>query len=754
MNLPFLKKKVEVKEYFLVLALSSGTVGALLFEKSGTRLAIVGKKEEIIDSPLDTLESNKLIEAADIVISDVESNLPENAHLEKTIFALPQRWVEEGKIKKDHLVSLKRLCESLELTPVGFIVSIEALSSHLHKTEGVPVTAIFIELGEKIASVSIVKNGNVLFVSEKEIGEDPIKTVEEVLLTQDVTEVLPSKIILLSYDEVSEIQQDFLTHTWSKQLPFLHLPQVKILDPDVESEAVVSGVASQMGFEHVEGGSVVPEKEKILADEEVVFETAGGTGVEEEVLEKPTEEAGDKGVPAFSGDTVGFFKEKDVRLEKEAATEVENVAPIINDRRNTAESVEEFTDDDTKSVTPLSYAAATGFLSKLKMPKIPIFGNMLPVGNTLYLYPIIAVVFFIILGVLYYTSFEQVTVTLYLDKNVVTKDMPITFSTDKASSVEDRILQLETREVTIEGDEVKKATGTEETGEKAKGEVTVYNKSESRKTFPKGTVLVGPNNLTFTLTDEIVVASTSSFSTSFSNAKGKVESSEFGKEYNLPSNTNFSFENTSTSEVFAKNDSAFSGGSSREITVVSAEDLQLLESALVSKLTADAKQKAASDKDPEEEVLEDPMDFTFDKKTFSKKVGDEASEVRLAGSITFEVGVYKRSDLLSFAREASRDEAGEGEFSEKDSEVSVKDIETDDSETSATFVFSSVYLPKIETADLAGKIAGKNSDSTYQILDMNGVSDIDVEFTRSIPFLPKILPFNKNNIKVKLQAKG
>lgn len=744
MNLPFLKKKEEFKDYFLVLLLSSGKVGALLFEKTGATLSILGKKEEEIDSPLDNLEPNKLIESCDIVISDVEVNLPEGAHLEKTIFAVPQRWVEEGKIKKDHLASLKKVCESLELTPVGFIVSIEALSSHLHKTEGVPVTAIFIELGEKLAAVSIVKNGNLLFVEEKEVGEDPILAVEEVLLTQEVTEVLPSKIILLNYDKSHTLQQDFLTHSWSKQLPFLHLPQVKVLDPDIESQAIITGVASQMGFDQVVGAPakhIEKAEEKELEDEAPV----------EEVQEKG-EEVQASEVPAFSGGAVGFFKEKDVRKEEKEPEGVENVEPIINDKRNTAESIEEFTDEDTKSVMPMSYGAATSFFSKIKMPKIPSFGGIMPAGNKLYLYPIIGVIALLVLGFLYYFMFEQATVTMYLDKNVVTKDMPVTFSTEEASSVEDGILQLETREVTVEGEETKKATGTKETGEKAKGEVTIYNKTEGKRTLPKGAVLVGPNNLTFTLTDEVVIASTSSFSTSFSSAKGKVESSEFGKEYNLPSNTNFSLENTSTSDVFAKNDSAFSGGSSKEITVVSEEDLTELESALVSKLTADAKSKASSDKDPEEEVLEDPMDFTFDSKTFSKKEGDASGDVKLTGSITFDMGVYKKSDLLSFAKEASRDEAGEGEFSEEDSEVAVKDIETDDGETTATFVFSSVYLPKIETTDLASKITGKNSERTYEILDMSGVSDVKVEFTRSIPFFPRLLPFNKNNIKVELRA--
>lgn len=752
MKLPFLQKKESVKEYFLVLLLTTGKISALLFEKSGEKLSILAKKEEPIDSPLDTLESNKLIEASDIVISDVESTLPEGSHLEKTIFSLPQRWVIDGKIKKEHLVSLKRVCESLELTPVGFIVSIEALSSHLHKIEGVPVTAIFIEVGEKHVTISIVKNGSLMFVEEKVMREGAVKTAEEILLTQTVTEVLPAKIILLNYDKAKSIQQEFLTYSWSKQLPFLHIPQVTVLDPNIESDAVISGVAGQMGFENVEGVGLsnsahATTKQEDRSVEEVSKDEVRPT--ESVVMDEQESGSGERSSEGleFNGEEVGFFQDSDVgkRLESESLQE-SHMEPVIHDRRD--EQLE--SSDEVKTAVPMT-TMASGIMSKIKLFKIPSVGINMP-GNKLYLYPIFGVILLVVLGVLYYLMFEKATVTLYLDKNVITKDMPITFSTKEESSVESGILKLDTREVTIEGEESKKATGTKKTGEKAKGEVTLYNKTENKKTLPKGSVLVGPNNLTFTLTDEVSIASTSSFSTSFSNAKGKVESSDFGKEYNLPSGTNFSLENTSTSEIFAKNDSAFSGGTSRDITVVSKEDLASLEESLLSKLTRDAVAKAASEKDADEDIFENPISYSFDDKTFSKKVGDEASDVKLKGSIVFDMGVYKKTDLLSFAKDATKDEASGGEFSEKESQVSVKDIKDVKGVITATFIFSSVYLPKIETKDLAGKITGKNSDKAYEILGLDGVEDVKVEFTRSIPFLPKLLPFNKNNIVIELQA--
>ena len=53
------------------------------------------------------------------------------------------------------------------------------------------------------------------------------------------------------------------------------------------------------------------------------------------------------------------------------------------------------------------------------------------------------------------------------------------------------------------------ATGKKQIGDPAKGAVVIYNKTAAAKTFSQGTVLVGDNNLTFTLDSSVNVASQS-----------------------------------------------------------------------------------------------------------------------------------------------------------------------------------------------------------------------------------------------------
>jgi hypothetical protein len=72
------------------------------------------------------------------------------------------------------------------------------------------------------------------------------KTVEKLLGQVTKLDVLPSKIVLLHNKEAEAVQQKFLSHHWTKELPFMHLPQVAILDKGFENEAIISGVASQL----------------------------------------------------------------------------------------------------------------------------------------------------------------------------------------------------------------------------------------------------------------------------------------------------------------------------------------------------------------------------------------------------------------------------------------------------------------------------------------------------------------------------
>lgn len=751
MKLPFLPKKQDSKEFFLALILSSGKISSILFEKTGESLLIAGTHSEEFPESLETISSEKLVEVSDVVISEVEKKIPVGFNLEKTIFSVPVDWVEEGKIVKDYLLKLKSLCESLNLTPIGFIVSVEAITAFLQKKEGAPVTAVLVELSHKHVTVSIAKNGNILSSKTNPISETAVASVEHILSEQDDLEVLPSKIILINYEHAKKAQQTFLSHNWSKRLQFLHMPQVEVLDPEIEAQSVVSGVAFEMGFSNLTSVKIPSESQQkpvevATVEEELrepeIAEMDGKKEDQEDSVEEDKKEpevvSKDTESTAFNGEEVGFFENIDVLHEKKEEV-----------------NVEEDSEDEVVHIEGEEERSST--ISKMKLPslsipalKIPKFSFGKGLGKHTIMYPILAVILLLVILVGYYYFFEKVSVTLYLEKKTVSKDLDVTFSSDGKTSASDKTVHLDLVSSQAEGEQNTETTGKKETGDKAKGEVTVYNKTEDPKSFTKGSTIIGPNSLEFNLTGDVQVASTSSFATSFSSAKVKVEASKFGKEYNIPSSSNFQMKGVSTSDVFAKNESAFSGGTKKETQTVSADDIDTLTSKIIDELSKKANESAS--KDVTQKILSIPVDYTFDDKTFSKKEGEEASAVSLSAKITFKFGSYKISDLEQLAKDLDKSEIPEGyQYSSNNSKIVVKDVSKDkDGNITGKVSFSSVYLPVVSTQEIINKLNGKNAAKIDEVIKVKGVNDDLVNFTRSLPLFPKIFPFNKKNIEVQV----
>ena len=265
--IPFLTKSSR-QEYFLALIFESDKISSILFKESEKVLMILSSHETPIETQKATSED--FINACDNVISRLEMNLPPNANLEKTIFAVPHAWVEEGKINTDRLAQLKKVSVELALTPMGFIVSIEAIIAFLQKKEGAPISGIFAEIASSEVIIYIVRGSNIIDIKQGRIEESVEKTVENLLGQVTRLDVLPSKIVLLHNKEAEQVSQKFLSHHWTKDLPFMHLPQVTILERGFEIEAIINGVASQLNVEisdypEVTGGISRDEEEQMVS---------------------------------------------------------------------------------------------------------------------------------------------------------------------------------------------------------------------------------------------------------------------------------------------------------------------------------------------------------------------------------------------------------------------------------------------------------------------------------------------------------
>ena len=563
MQLPFLKKTEPQKNFFLALLIKPHKVGAILFEEINSKLFILANNEVTLTKDTSELSSQELLESADKVITSVESSLPEGATLEKTIFSVPYDWIEEGKIKKEYLGKLKKVCEDLGLVPVGYLVSIEAIVAFLAQSEGVPVSAIFVEVAGKKVFLYLVRGGKILEVQAGAIEDKLLATVESLLKKVEGMDVLPSKIILLDYKESDGTQQEFLSHTWSKDIPFLHLPQVVVLEQGFENEATVNGVAAQMELEVLQDIKTIQTQSDNLS---------------EEVLEEKS--------PA----DFGFFKEKDVveDVKKEDATAEDEISDKENksDREKVSEDSniepavsyfkegEEDTPREPQEVT-VSKNLQIPFLpqitliaQKIKIPNLKTlpFISGGKVGKSKVLIAVAASIAFIIAFIfIYYNFIVGARVVVLADKKAIDETANVVFAENSTSGDAIKIAIVEEK---IKGEDTKNSTGTRETGDKAAGAVTIFNKGDTSKTFPKGTIVISSKDLEFETQSDTTVASTSAFSTTLSSSNVKVQATKIGREYNLPSNSNFTVKGFSASDYIAKNSDTISGGTKKEIRVV------------------------------------------------------------------------------------------------------------------------------------------------------------------------------------------
>ena len=162
-NLPFGQKK-EPSEYYLALTLRDDKASAVIFEENLKRATVVGFGEANFTAGIETASDKEFLEVLDKAISQAEKNLPNNIETQKTIFAVKDGWVMDGKIKPDYLAKLKKASEELDLKPVGFLVITEAIVNLLEKEEGAPPTVIITELGLKQITVTLVRAGRIIEV--------------------------------------------------------------------------------------------------------------------------------------------------------------------------------------------------------------------------------------------------------------------------------------------------------------------------------------------------------------------------------------------------------------------------------------------------------------------------------------------------------------------------------------------------------------------------------------------------------------
>lgn len=788
MKFPFLKffeKKIPT-EYFLALLFRDEQIHAVVFEHINGRIQVIGEGKTALAVSVERASDEMLLESADKAISIAEESLPNGIQTHKTIFGVKESWVSDTRIVKEYLDKLKSISTQLDLQPIGFLVFPEAIAHLLQKEEGAPVSAILVESGKQQLTITLLRAGRIVDTKEALLGESITETVEHTLLAFEDVEIFPSRIILFDTGDVS-MEKKFLTHKWSKSLPFLHVPQIVVLPRDFDTRAVLFGTATQMGFDAIDVIKQPIRRHDVQAGdfeaEEVPFiskpmEEEGEKDVVPKEEEEQTEKAepkNDEVVEEVSGDDsseyFGFIKDADVAqaakgvhatplppgaidLVTKEIPEEEQEEELVGSAYGFSLSGPIFVEGAKKIARKLERF----FPSKKSVNALRETATRLPFaallrGNKFFLIvPLVIVLIFI--GLLWYIFGVHAHVVLTLSPQVISNDQTITFTTSGATDPTKNLIAAQVVSVSEEGKVSGNATGTKKTGTPAKGTVTVFNSDNTQHTLAAGTVITSSNGLTFTLDNSVTVASGSSDPTNLSagTADVSVTASDIGTNYNLPSQTKFTIGNSAV--LAAKNANAFSGGTEQSLTVVSQKDLDNLVTQLTDNLKTKAKADLQAKATGTEVILPDFTKITAGITNFDKKVNDQTNSINLDGTITYETIAYQKSDIASYTKEALSGKLPPHlTLAPNGISYSVKNMSIKDGTATVVLTIKAALIPIVDTKSLARQIAGKSFIQAKDILsNVSQFSDATFTLSPHLFFLPATLPRLSNNITITVAA--
>jgi hypothetical protein len=736
----------EAREYFWALVIEPGWVQAGIWRIEGDKAQIV------FTGPSSAWELDEdLINAADTALSAAIQNFPEDLHEpSKTVFGVVSSWVTGGQIKEEHLSKIKKICSELSLKPVGFAVLSEAIAHYFKAEEGSPLNAVVLGIYKESIEVSVFKLGNLSGSTTVARSVAIVDDVVEGLSRFAGSEVLPSRFIL--YDgkeaELEEARQALIGVSWDETggVNFLHTPKVEIVDIKQKVYAVSLAGASEMGditkIVKADNGDLAGEDTNAVAQvgEDPVAEDMEGTN---DSLEE-----------------YGFAVNEDV-----AAKAVQN-EDLIKEEEYVSEEAQDYSYQDQSNVVPVheqdlpvrservktarkmslpNFAGLLSVFSKIKIPKF--------LGGKTFLLGI--AVFVVVLGggFALWWFYPKATVTVYVSPQTLEERIEIVVDPQADSpDVSARVLPGDELKTEISGEKTKSTTGTKTVGDKSKGKITIYRVG-TELSLAAGTVMHGPDNLRYTLDEATKVASGSAGTAG--TVEASVTAEDIGAQYNLASGSTFRVGNYSTSDMEAKNGDSFSGGSSREINAVSADDQKDLLDDLTQELEEKARRGIEDELADGLLLIEESLVATPSSRIFSAKVGDEATTLKLNMSVDAVALAIDRTELENLAGEILKDKVPDG-FVLRGEQITV-DFEYL-GQTGSLYRFESFVkanlLPSVDPEEAAKKIKGKYKSTAEEILskEVPGFSRADIKSSPNMPGRLNTLPRVVKNIKVEVAA--
>ncbi|MFQ5452293.1 MAG: hypothetical protein ACE5DQ_01900 [Candidatus Paceibacterota bacterium] len=716
----FLKKKVSGKKDYIVGLILKESEGAVLL------LKVVNGTVSLIDE-----STFSYTNAWENLTQDIDEELfklekKHDVKLSKTILFLYYHLVDvdSSQIKRDYLSRLKRIMKENELEVLGFIEHHEALAQYIKHQEQSPLTAVVIEIDKPALSVLIYKGGELIFSSQvartEEITADIGKAFSK--LVDDT--ILPARLILYNSSTLEDEATRIMTHKWSDKL-FIQLPKVDVYTRDKLSTALIYTFQNQLAEGHKQANIVQGEGEE----------------KKEESHEDSKYKSDDKS--SVSGFVIGKDIREDVQLSEDQKSP--EITPQDSDASQDGDN--DAFDTTEQTATPSSLKGGiTGLLTRVKhlfaRLKLPVVKSRAGVFSIVGLVIIISAV-----GVLLF-NFHTAEITLFYEVDKL----------EEKVNVDDK-LDIKPIEKSLTETATVETTGTQSVGESAKGKITIYNADTAKKSFKAGAKLVTKDGDVFLLDEDVAVASASQQLTQEGNlltitgkTKSSATASEIGPEFNTAKDTKFTIDDFSENLYYAIAESAFTGGTKKQIQTVSEDDLKEVRKIIAKQISKKSGQELKLEKG--KKVIEDLTDISIEKESFSAEVGEEAVQLKATTTASVTYYTYADTQMKQIIIKALEGEVSD-DFSIVEKGVSYKIREAEFDGDEQFIEVKTVVTPSLalNTKEVINSIRGKPVSQIESIIrkkyDIGGYEFIA---TYDVPVLNAFVPLFEKNITVKTKA--
>jgi hypothetical protein len=736
MDLPNLFSSTPQKDkLFLGLIMTEQTVQAILWKIANSKISAV-KISEIIHIS----KENEVLVKTDAALQEL-GELSEN--LSDVLLGLESSWVNPKGVIDAKKPLLKKLSDELSLKPIGFVVTTEAITQFLNKQDPKLNSLLLFFASNKI-SVSLVEHGILQKTESVGRSDDTVGDLTEALarFKSGHQKELPTNIKLISVnlnpEELFEQQQALMATDWVKEGFFISTPGIEILDKDLAVDGVVNqggiAIAKSHGLNisaETNNDQVVESDSKDFAFKEVKVEEEDEKDFEETEPTKDddnlTAVATSFGIPITSKKLPKIEKYQEVPME--TAIPNHKIDHPVKTKPKRANKLIIWFQQHKKF-------ALIGFLSGIFALMLLLIGFITFSGSAL--------------------------ITLHLNPQNINKDIVITLDPKLSeSNFEEMALKSELVSKNFFFNQTNETTGVTLVGEKAKGKVQISNKTDGVKTFPAGTALQA-NGIRFTLDDDITIASSSveikqdEEVKTYGTSEANITAVKIGAEGNLDSDTSLVIGEFATSSYEGRVMETLAGGSSREIRVVSEEDLNQLLAEVKKKILEIASQEYKDDsKDDGKITFISTNSLTVTEQNFSSEEGDEAKTLSLELSADVEAISFQNGDIKPLAEHVLSDLIPEGfEMVAKEPQI-LSDVNKESATSSAIMLdanISTQAVPIIDYDSLKQELSGKSiSDAQSILTNKSDIKSASIELTPQIlESIWKKLPSKTEKIEFKI----